>query len=278
MRWEIDPSGMVRHMNAWNSALVTGASGGIGEALARRLASQGADLVLVARRTDDLDRIAGELRSAHNVGVEVLTADLTTDDGIASVEQRITEHVPDVVVNNAGFGIVGPFHTTDAANVDGMVRLNVLALTRLSHVAIGAMLERGSGAIVNVGSVAGYNPGPNLAVYNATKSYVISLTDALAEELRGTGVQVQALCPGLTRTGFQDVAGDVGDALPDFMWQDPDDVASACLAGLRKRDVIVIPGVHNKAFVAGTQLLPQAVRRRLAGITMRARGRDRSPV
>jgi short-subunit dehydrogenase len=265
-------------MNAWNSALVTGASGGIGEALARRLASQGADLLLVARRRDDLDRIAAELRAAHNVVVDVLTADLTTSEGIQSVERRISERVPDVVVNNAGFGIVGPFHTTDAAKVDGMVRLNVLALTRLSHVAIAAMVERGSGAVVNVGSVAGYNPGPNLAVYNATKSFVISLTEALAEELRGTGVQVQVLCPGLTRTGFQEVAGDVGDSLPGFLWQDPDEVAGACLAGLRRGDVVVIPGVHNKAFVAGTQLLPASARRRLAGISMRARGRDRSPV
>jgi len=257
---------------------VTGASGGIGEALARRLAAQGSDLVLVARRREDLERVAGELRSTHGIEVEVLAADLTTDDGIASVEQRIADRCPDLLVNNAGFGIVGPFATADVDKIDGMVRLNVLALTRLARAALAPMVERGSGAVVNLGSVAGYNPGPNLAVYNATKAFVVSLTDALAEEVRGTGVQVQSLCPGLTRTGFQDVAGDVGDALPSFLWQDPDAVAGACLDGLRKRDVVVIPGMHNKAFVAGTQLLPPSVRRRLAGVTMRARGRDRSPV
>lgn len=268
----------MQQQRGWSSSIVTGASGGIGEALARRLAAQGSDLVLVARRRDDLDRIAGELRSVHGIEVDVLTADLTTDGGIESVEACIADRRPDLLVNNAGFGIVGPFAETDVAKLDGMVRLNVLALTRLARSALGMMVPRGSGAVVNVGSVAGYNPGPNLAVYNATKSFVISLTEALAEELRGTGVHVQALCPGLTRTGFQDVAGDVGDSLPAFLWQDPAEVADACLAGLRRDDVIVIPGMHNKAFVAGTSMLPSTVRRRLAGFTMRARGRDRSPV
>ena len=234
--------------------------------------------MLVARRRDDLERVAGELRSSHGIEVEVLTADLTTDEGIDAVERSIVDRCPDLLVNNAGFGIVGPFSAAKPDAVDGMVRLNVLALTRLARAALAGMVERGSGAVVNVGSVAGYNPGPNLAVYSASKAYVVSFTEALAEELRDTGVHVQVLCPGLTRTGFQEVAGDVGEALPSFLWQGPDAVASACLAGLERGQVVVIPGVHNKVFVAGTSALPSSVRRRLAGFTMRARGRDRSPV
>ena len=265
-------------MNAWNSALVTGASGGIGEALARRLAAQGADLVLVARRRDDLDRVAGELRAEHNVAVEVLTADLTSDDGIEAVEARLAEDVPDVLVNNAGFGIVGPFVEGDLGHLDGMIRLNVLALTRLARAALPPMVARGSGAVVNVGSIAGEIAGPNLAVYSATKAYVRLFTESIAEELRGSGVRVQALLPGITRTGFQEVAGDVGSTLPDFLWQDADDVAAACLAGLRRGEVITVSGLQNKAFVAGAAALPSRLARRLAGITSRARGRDRSPV
>jgi len=265
-------------LTAWNVSVVTGASGGIGEALARRLAAQGSDLVLVARRREDLDRVAAELRERHGITVDVLTADLTADDGIAAVEACIRERRPDLVVNNAGFGIVGPFADSEVEQVDGMVRLNVLALTRLARAAVATMVERGSGAVVNVGSIAGEIAGPNLAVYAGTKAYVRVFTESLAEELRGTGVHVQALLPGVTRTGFQEVAGDVGGSLPSFLWQDADEVAAACLAGLRRRQVVTVSGVHNKAFVAGVTLLPGSLARRIAGLASRARGRDRSPV
>ncbi|HYD10824.1 MAG TPA: SDR family NAD(P)-dependent oxidoreductase, partial [Acidimicrobiales bacterium] len=160
----------------------------------------------------------------------------------------------------------------------GMVRLNVLALTRLTRAALGVMTERGSGAIVNVGSIAGAIAGPNLAVYAATKAYVGLFTESLAEELRGSGVHVQALLPGVTRTGFQEAAGDVGNELPSFLWQEADAVADACLAGLRRGRTVVVSGVHNKAFVAAASVLPSSLARRVAGIASRARGRDKTVV
>ena len=256
----------------WVRALVTGASGGIGAAYARQLAEHGTDVVLVARRGDELERLAGELHARYSVKCEVVAADLTTDDGIRAIEARVGD--VDLLVNNAGYGIARHLAEVDAAHVDGMIRLNVLALARLTRAALPGMLERDHGAIVNVSSVAGFQPSPSYATYNATKAFVTMLTEALALEVRGTGVRVQALCPGLTRTGVQAVAGESGtDGLPDVMWQEPDDVVRASLAGLRRNKVIVVSGVPNKLLVAGSSVLPNGLKRRIAGAVMRRRGR-----
>lgn len=256
----------------WVRALVTGASGGIGEAYARQLAAQGADVVLVARRGEALERLAGELQDRNGVRCEVLAADLTTDDGLRTVEARVGD--VDLLVNNAGYGIARHLVEVASEDVDGMIRLNVLALARLTRAALPGMLDRGHGGIVNVSSVAGFQPSPSFATYNATKAFVTMFTEALSLEVQGTGVRVQALCPGLTRTGFQAVAGETGtDGLPDLMWQEPDEVVRASLAGLRRNRVIVVPGAHNKVLVAGSSILPNGIKRRVAGAVMRGRGR-----
>jgi short-subunit dehydrogenase len=258
----------------WVRALVTGASGGIGEEFARQLAARGSDLVLVARSADALERLAVELHEGHGVRCEVLPADLTTDEGTDAVAGRVGD--VDLLVNNAGFGIAAPVAAVDPAPIDGMIRLNVLALARLTRAALPGMLARDHGAIVNVSSVAGFSPSQGFATYNATKAFVTMFTESLSLEVRGTGVRVQALCPGLTRTGFQAVAGEeaLGTAdTPDFLWQEPPAVVRASLGGLQRGSVIVTPGVHNKAFVAAASVTPRGVLRRAAGVVMGRRGR-----
>ena len=256
----------------WNRALVTGASGGIGEAFARKLAAQGADLVLVARRGDTLERLAAELRDRNGVQCDVVPADLTTDLGVHAVEARVGD--VDLLVNNAGYGISARLADVDPAHVEGMIRLNVLAVARLTRAALPKMAARGHGGIVNVSSVAGFQPSPSFATYNATKAFVTMFTESLAIEVKGTGVRVQALCPGLTRTGFQDVAGESGtDGTPEFLWQSADAVVDASLAGLRRNQVIVVPGAHNKVLVGASSLAPHGIKRRLAGFVMERRGR-----
>ena len=183
----------------FESALITGASSGIGEVMARKLAGEGVSVVVVARRADRLQAIADEFD-----GVEVLVADLLTAKGQKAVAKRIasTAKPIDLVVNNAGFGNNGVFAELDVDRLADEVELNVGALTRLSHAALATMVPRGSGWLLNVSSVASFQPAPQLAVYAATKAYVTSLTESLHEEARGSGVHVTALCPGLTKTEF----------------------------------------------------------------------------
>lgn len=258
----------------WIHALVTGASGGIGEEFARQLAAQGADLVLVARSEDALERLAKELHERHGVRCDVLAADLTTDAGVTAVAARLDGI--DLLVNNAGFGIAEHLADVDAAKVEGMIRLNVVALALLTRAALPGMIERNHGGIVNVSSVAGFSPSQGFATYNATKAFVTMFTESLSLELKGTGVRVQALCPGLTRTGFQAVAGEeaLGTAnTPDFLWQEPAEVVRTSLAGLPRGAVIVTPGVHNKLFVGVASVTPRGLMRRVAGAVMARRGR-----
>src|SRR5439155_17126815 len=192
-----------------NAALVTGASAGIGRAFAHALVARGHDIVLVARDRTRLDALAAELRDRFRVGAEVLVADIATDDGIVVVEQRLLDAArpADLLVNNAGMGTFGPFVGSDVAREADEVRLNVLALLRLTHAALRSMTTRDRGAIVNISSLAGYQPTPNSATYGATKAFVNSFTRAIREEVRGSGVHVMLVCPGYTRTEFHDRAG-----------------------------------------------------------------------
>ncbi len=249
----------------WSTALVTGASSGIGEAFARLLAGAGVPTVVVARRRDRLEALARALP-----GVEVLVADLTTEDGIAAVEDRLASGV-DLLVNNAGFGTSGRFAEIDPARITAEVTLNVVALTRLTRAALPGMLARGRGWVLNVSSVVSFQAAPNLATYAATKAFVTSLTEALHEELRGTGVRATALCPGLTRTEFQQVSGGAGltERLPGFAWMTAEQVARAGLADAAAGRALSVPGVHNKATVVASGLLPRAVTRRVAGAVTR---------
>jgi short-subunit dehydrogenase len=256
----------------WQRALVTGASSGIGEAYARRLAALGTDVVLVARRGDTLRTLAEELQARHGVRCEAMAADLGADDGIAAVAAALGD--VDLLVNNAGYGISERLARTDPSDVDGMIRLNVLAVARLTRAALPGMVERGRGAVVNVSSVAGFQPSPSFATYNATKAFVTMFTECLSIEVKGTGVQVQALCPGLTRTGFQAVAGETGtDGLPGALWQTADEVVAASLAGLRRNKVLVVSGAPNKALIGVSSVLPHGVKRRVAAFVMERRGR-----
>lgn len=252
----------------WKSALVTGASSGIGEAIARRLLADSATVVAVARRRDRLEALA-----AAHAGVEVLAADLTSAEGLAAVEARLTDDARpiDLLVNNAGFGTSGRFVDTEADRLDEEVGLNVVALTRLSRVALGPMVARGRGWLLNVSSLAGFQTGPNMAVYAATKAYVTSLTEALHEELRGTGVSATALCPGLTRTEFQQVSNSEGQTrkAPAFAWMSADDVAAMALDAMAHNRAIAIPGTVNKSMAMASSLAPRALVRRVSGMVMR---------
>jgi short-subunit dehydrogenase len=253
----------------FRSALVTGASSGIGEAMARELAAAGVPLVIVARRTDRLARLAIELRG----DVEVLTADLTTADGLGAVTARITNETSpiDLVVNNAGFGTSGRFDQIDPDRLDEEVRLNVGALTRLSRAALGTMVPRRRGYLLNVSSVASFQAAPRLAVYAATKAYVTSLTESLHEETRGTGVHVTALCPGLTRTEFQSVSNTQSytTRYPSIAWLDAATVARAGLHDVARGRAMSVPGLLYKSIVTASDLAPRGVARRISGMVQR---------
>jgi short-subunit dehydrogenase len=248
----------------WSGALVTGASSGIGEAMARQLGAAGVPTVIVARRADRLEALAAEVP-----GLEVLVADLLTPAGIAAVAARLADAARpvDLLVNNAGFGRSGRFVEVDADASAEQVELNVTALVRLTRAALPALVARGRGAVLNVSSVAGFQPGPGAAVYAATKAFVTSFTESLHEELRGTGVTATALCPGYTRTEFQEVSGAVDDVakLPSFAWLAADQVARDGLRDAAAGRVLSIPGTQYKAFVAAGSVVPRTLKRRIAG-------------
>ena len=252
----------------FTSALVTGASSGIGEAMAELLGAAGVPTVVVARRSDRLHALAERFPS-----IEVLAADLGSASGLAAVLARVEhEAAPiDLVVNNAGFGTSGEFHELDPDRLDAEVQLNVAALTRLSRAALGVMVPRGRGYLLNVSSVVSFQPAPKLAVYAATKAYVTSLSESLHEEVRGTGVHVTALCPGLTRTEFQSVSSTESYATqyPKFAWLEPDEVAKAGLDDVAKGKALSVPGVLYKGMAAAAGVTPRGLTRRLSSLVQR---------
>jgi short-subunit dehydrogenase len=247
-------------------ALITGASAGIGEQFARQLAARGYDVVLVARDVARLEALAKEIE-AGGVNAEVLAADLTDATQLATVEARA--RAVDLLVNNAGFGTFGPFHTLDIETELREIDLNVMALVRLTHAAAGAMVERGSGGILNVSSLAGNQPGPSNATYGATKAFVTSFTEAVHEELRGTGVNVTVLCPSFTHTDFQATANAPASDVPAFMWQEAPEVAHAGLDGLDKNKAVVIPGAFNKVMGNLSAVTPHAITRRVGAAVLK---------
>jgi uncharacterized protein len=242
------------------TALVTGASSGIGAAFTTLLAERGRDVVVVARRKERLEAMAETLGARHGVRIDVLPADLTSSSGLRAVEERLaTDARPiDLLVNNAGFGSSGSFASLDIEREEEMVRLNVIALVRLTHAALGGMLARGRGGIINVSSSAAFQPMPGWATYSSTKAFVSRFTESIAGETRGTGVVVTALCPGYTRTEFQDNA-DVDEVIPGFLWQNPTRVAAAALDALDRKRVYAVPGWPYRALEVATGLLPKTV-------------------
>jgi len=250
-------------------ALVTGASAGIGEAFARALAARGHDLTLVARRGDRLEALAKDLALRHGISAQVEAADLTEEGELATLAEQVAADPPELLVNNAGFGSVGRFAELDVGRELEQIRLNVVALVRLTRAALPGMLARGQGAVVNVSSLAGEAPGPFTATYAATKAFVTSFSGSLHEELRGTGVVVQALLPGFTRTEFQEVAGVDPGRVPFFAWMRPERVVRASLAALERGDAVCVPGAGNRLLGGLGGLAPRAVARRVLGTLQR---------
>lgn len=252
-----------RHGGPRRTALVTGASSGIGAAFAEALARDQYDLVLVARRADRLEDLAKRLREARPVEVEVLAADLVDPTGIARVVARIEQGPPDLLVNNAGRGTFGSFADLDPERELDEIRLNVSALVRLTRASLPGMLRRGHGAIVNVSSMAGFQPMPFNATYGATKAFVNSFTEALHEELRDSGIKLQVLCPGFTRTEFQETAGVASSVVPGFAWMEADEVVEASLRALERGDLVCVPGAANRVLSAFQRSSPHALTRRV---------------
>ena len=251
-------------------ALVTGASSGLGAAFAKSLARRGFDLVIVARRRERLEALAEEMRNRFEVEVQVLVADLTSAADLQSVESHVASDAAlSVLVNNAGFGTTGRFVEMDPDREEAEIRLNVVALSRLARAALPGMIARGNGGIINVSSVSALLPGPFHATYGATKAFVNSFTEALHEELRGTGVRVQALCPGFTRTEFQDRAGVTSRSVPSYAWMSPEYVVENSLNALRRGTLVCVPGPIYKLLTALISLLPRSLVRTLHGITSR---------
>ncbi len=245
-------------------ALVTGASSGIGRAIAVEFATRGIDVVLVARDEARLKELGDELAARHGIDAEVLAADLTLPDGLGRVEQRIADlPVVDCVVNNAGWGPYGNLAGSDAATEADCVQLNVTALTRLSQVAAQTFNVRRHGAILNVSSLSAFQPFPGHATYAATKAFVNSLTESLHEELLGTGVHVTALCPGYTRTEFHARADWDTGGVPAAAWGRADDVARAGVDGVLANRAIVIPGAANRVLGNLSRVLPSTVSRKV---------------
>ncbi len=250
------------------TALITGASSGIGEVYARRLAAAGHDLLLTARRAERLQALALELEQQHGAVVEVFPADLADPDSLLRLEQRVAGGPAlALLVNNAGFGVPGPVAEVDPDRQEAMIDVHLTATVRLCRAALPAMIEAGGGAVINVSSVAAFIPTPRGAVYSATKSFLNLFTEALDAELAGTGVRVQALCPGFTYTGFHDTPEYDFDrsSIPGWLWMSADRVVQISLAALDRRKVVVVTGWRNRLLVALLRLpLLKTLLRRLA--------------
>jgi short-subunit dehydrogenase len=242
-------------------ALITGASAGLGAEFARQLSKQGYALVLAARRKDRLQALAKEIGNARAVAI-----DLSAPDAAARLIADCDEagEQIDLLVNNAGFGLGGRFAELDPKRLREMVDLNAGTLTDLCRTVAPRMIERGSGAILNVASTAAFQPGPGMAVYFATKAYVLSLSEALHEELRPHGIKVSALCPGPTATEFGEVAGFTSKKF-DRLSMDAPTVVRIGLRGLEKNRAVVITGAVNRIGAHSTRFVPRAVVRKIAG-------------
>ncbi len=242
------------------TVLVTGASSGIGAELARAFARGGSSLVLTARSVDKLEVLAAELRKSTGVTVRVVVADLATPQGPGRLTQRLAEDgvQVDVLVNNAGYAGFGAFTETRWPDEAGMLQLNVVTLTELTKHLLPGMVARGRGGVLNVASTAAFQPGPLMAVYYATKAYVLSFSEALAEEVRDSGVSVTALCPGPTHSGFQARAAmEDSKLVKGKRLMDAASVAHAGYEGFRRGATVVVPGLGNQLLVQSVRFTPR---------------------
>ncbi|MFJ4919929.1 SDR family NAD(P)-dependent oxidoreductase [Streptomyces sp. NPDC088725] len=240
------------------TALITGATAGIGAAFARRLGADGHNLVLVARNTERLREHATELHDRHGIEAEVLTADLATDRGIEAVEKRLSDrrHSVDLLVNNAGFGNKGRYLDVPMADELTMLKVHCEAVLRLTSAAVVGMRERGRGGVVNVASVAAFLPR---GTYGASKAWIVQFTQGAARDLGGSGVRLMALCPGFVRTEFHERAGMGTDNIPDWMWLDADKLVTAALADLARGRTMSVPDPRYKALMGAVKFTPRGL-------------------
>ncbi|MEV8547989.1 SDR family oxidoreductase [Streptomyces sp. NPDC051572] len=248
------------------TALVTGATAGIGAAFAQRLAADGFDLVLLARDTARLEEAAEKYRTAHGIQVEVLTADLTTETGLADAEQRAARNV-DLVVNNAGFGQRGDFLDTELSEELAMLRVHCEAVLRLTRAALPGMVARGRGGVINVASVAAFFPR---GTYSASKAWVVTFSESACQEVGGSGAHVMTLCPGWVRTEFHERSDMDTSGIPDALWLDADQLVDAAIRDFRRGVPVSVPDGRYKAMVGLGRVLP---RRLVAHLSARAGSR-----
>lgn len=254
-------------------ALVTGASSGIGADMARELAQRGHDLVLVARRESALQQLAASLQSAHGVRCHVLAQDLAHPEGVPAVLRDLADRglQPDVLVNNAGLGLIGHHARNAWADEQGMIDLNITALTRLTHALLPGMKQRGRGRVLNVASTAAFQPGPGMAVYFASKAFVLHYSEALHQELQGSGVTVTALCPGPTTSEFVQVASkhkkiSLADRVP---FAPSADVARYGIEAMLRGQAVAIHGLSNKLGAWSVRITPRWMMRRIIALVFK---------
>ena len=262
-----------RYGRAMTTALITGATAGIGATFARRLARAGHDLVLVARDTERLSEAAEKLSTEYGVAVEPLTADLSTEAGIAAVETRLSDagRPVDLLVNNAGFGNKGAFLTIPLQSELDMLKVHVEAVLRLTSAALPGMRERGRGGIVNVASVAAFLPR---GTYGASKAWVVSFTQGVARDLGPSGVRLMALCPGFTRTEFHQRAGMGTSNVPSWGWLSAERVVNEAMRDFARGRSISVPGKRYKVAVALARLLPAGKLGKVSSKAARTYGKD----
>ena len=252
-----------------STALVTGASSGIGAAIAAEIASRGHAVALVARREERLKSLAEELSSEHGVAVEVIAADLGEPDERDRLESELRERgrAVEVLVNNAGFGHQADFATSPRERMVEMVQLNCEAVVDLTSRFLSPMVERGRGSVINIASVGAFQPLPGSAIYGATKAFVLSFSEAIRTELRGSGVGVTAVCPGPVKTEFMGAAGIPGveDRTPGIVWTSPEDIAKHAVNGAAHDKRVVVPGMLARAGALAGHYSPRAVALPLIG-------------
>lgn len=241
-------------MSSW--AVVTGASGGLGEAYARELASQGSNVVLVARSVDKMEALAAELSAGQGIDTMILPCNLSDPDARATLVEKLDTLDIHTLVNNAGFGTMGMFGELERSRIIDEVELNVVALTQLTHAVVPKMVARGQGTIINVASLAAFQPMPQMATYAATKSYVLNFTSALWGEMEGTGVRVVCICPGPTDTSFFDNAGN-GEVMKQR--RSPEQVVATTFDALRAGKPYAVDGLGNKVLSKLSRFVPTAL-------------------
>lgn len=241
-------------------ALITGSTSGIGAAFSRKFASSGYDLIVTGRRADKINRLADEIRQKYGLKVEVIIAELSDQNDVNALIEKVKDRNINILVNNAGFGYNARFHEGDMAIYENMINVHVLATLQLIHALLPGMIKRGNGSIINVSSDSAYLSIPTNSVYTGTKAFIKRFTETLYLDLIGTGVKVQALCPGLTRTDFHEKMGmdkrrQVNRGF--IKWMSPDQVVDIAVKDLEKGKVVCIPGIHEKVLIKMMSSMPR---------------------